>query len=59
MCFQMGKEVIGGGEAQLGRGRGPSPVEWMWRFDPAENRNFKVNVLLSWRDVLWRRGLPL
>lgn len=47
----MGKEVNGGGEARRGRGRRSNPAKWMCTFDPTENPNFKVNVLLSYQDV--------
>lgn len=51
MDSEMGKEVNGGGEAPRGRGRGSNPAEWMCTFDPAENPDFKVNVLLSYQGV--------
>lgn len=51
MDSEMGKEVNGGGEAPRGRGRGSNPAEWMCTFDPTENPNFKVNVLISYQDV--------
>lgn len=38
---------MGAGKQREGGGGDPTPAEWMCRFDPVENRNFKVNVLLS------------
>lgn len=43
---------MGAGKYQKGGGGDPTPADWMCRFDPAENGNFKVNVLLSYRMLL-------